>query len=272
MTPTSPAKTYFYYSGAASALVLLGVLIYFNNLSLFYWLNRLGGHLPAAFWAFISFCGDALPVFLICILFVRRYPELIMTAFIAAVFGFAVTHGIKDFTNIDRPVYVLPPDTFHFTGIELTGYAFPSGHTLTAFLFAILFAHQVKHSGWTIVLFFFAGLIGISRIMVGAHWPLDIFGGALFGLLSGWISIRIERKWHWSQRIWGMRALAVLYILGAISMWNHDGGFPQLLWLAHGISVLSLIFALACLYELCRYPHRHLQRLQSRVAQEATPQ
>lgn len=263
---------YLIYAAIGIVTLCLGTLIYYNNQPLFYLLNRFGGHLPASFWAVISFCGDALPVFLICILFVRRYPNLLMTAFIAAILGFALTHGIKDFTNIDRPVYVLPPDSFNFTGIELTGYAFPSGHTLTAFLFAILLAHQLQRFSMKLLLFVFAGLIALSRIMVGAHWPMDLFGGALFGLLSGWISIRIEQQWQWSRNIWGMRALVLLYLLGAISMWNHDGGFPQLLWLAHGISVLSLLFALAYLYELLRYPQRHLQRLQPAAVQQDTLQ
>lgn len=62
-----------------------------------------------------------------------------------------------------------------------TDHAFPSGHTLifTALAFAVLSIS--KKAGY--IFLFFAVLIGISRIVAGVHFPVDIFGGFIFGFL-----------------------------------------------------------------------------------------
>lgn len=59
-------------------------------------------------------------------------------------------------------------------------YAFPSGHTSRAFALATSLSHfYPKHKR----LFFIAAmLIGFSRIYIGAHYPLDVLGGAIVGI------------------------------------------------------------------------------------------
>jgi undecaprenyl-diphosphatase len=47
--------------------------------------------------------------------------------------------------------------------------------------------------GWTLVL---AGLVGLSRIVVGVHYPLDIVGGALLGALCGILLARVAAWWE----------------------------------------------------------------------------
>ncbi|OGI68731.1 hypothetical protein A2738_00275 [Candidatus Nomurabacteria bacterium RIFCSPHIGHO2_01_FULL_42_15] len=60
-----------------------------------------------------------------------------------------------------------------------TGYAFPSGHTMvaSAIAFAIFFTN--KKAGY--VFMFFALIIGLSRIIAGVHFPIDILGGFVLG-------------------------------------------------------------------------------------------
>ncbi len=60
-----------------------------------------------------------------------------------------------------------------------SGYAFPSGHSMVfmALAFSIYFSH--KKAGY--VFMFLALLIGISRIVSGVHFPIDILGGFVFG-------------------------------------------------------------------------------------------
>lgn len=61
--------------------------------------------------------------------------------------------------------------------------SFPSDHTAIAFALAtILFLHNRR---WGIVAYVIALLIGVGRIYVGVHYPTDILGGIVVGLLSG---------------------------------------------------------------------------------------
>jgi undecaprenyl-diphosphatase len=70
----------------------------------------------------------------------------------------------------------------HVLGPSLYANSFPSGHTFTAFSTASLFAGL--YPGLALPLYAMASLTGLSRIYVGAHFPLDVLGGAVIGLLS----------------------------------------------------------------------------------------
>lgn len=70
--------------------------------------------------------------------------------------------------------------------IEASGYSFPSGHA--SFFFAlsgVIFLWDRTAGKWFLGL---SLLNGIARIMVGVHWPLDIFGGIAVGLCSAWLA------------------------------------------------------------------------------------
>jgi len=84
---------------------------------------------------------------------------------------------------------------FDFFHIERAMTSFPSGHTATAFALATAIAYLWPKSG--IPMFFFAILIGISRLAIGAHYPSDVVGGAVVGVLSTWMVIRY---WNHSER------------------------------------------------------------------------
>jgi undecaprenyl-diphosphatase len=62
-------------------------------------------------------------------------------------------------------------------------FSFPSGHTAVAFAVAAALAGQ--GDGLGLVLFPLAIGIGLSRLILGAHYPLDVAAGALVGLAAG---------------------------------------------------------------------------------------
>ncbi|MFJ9444637.1 phosphatase PAP2 family protein [Kitasatospora sp. NPDC101235] len=85
-----------------------------------------------------------------------------------------------------------PPETdWAFTA---SGFAFPSGHAFTSALSAGLLAlalalararpSATRTAAAGAVLF--AGVIGLSRIYLGVHWPLDVLAGWL--LAAGWLA------------------------------------------------------------------------------------
>lgn len=70
-----------------------------------------------------------------------------------------------------------------------TSYSFPSGHA--AFFFAlstVVFLYNRRWGWW-----FFAAstIIGIARIAAGVHYPTDILGGAVLGIMVGYLVVRM---------------------------------------------------------------------------------
>ena len=75
-----------------------------------------------------------------------------------------------------------------------TSLSFPSGHTSSAFTFAMALTMVLKKKGPAIASFIFAFLMGISRIYVGVHYPTDVIMGAFVGILYAVIGYVIFSK------------------------------------------------------------------------------
>ncbi|HMD68023.1 MAG TPA: phosphatase PAP2 family protein [Chitinivibrionales bacterium] len=65
--------------------------------------------------------------------------------------------------------------------------SFPSSHAANMFAQATLFSLLYRRRRVWITAFAFAAVIAFSRVYVGAHYPLDVFGGAVFGMMAGGI-------------------------------------------------------------------------------------
>lgn len=62
--------------------------------------------------------------------------------------------------------------------------AFPSGHTATIFAAAASIADSYPEKWVSYAAYGTATIVGISRIMESAHWPSDVFVGAIIGIGS----------------------------------------------------------------------------------------
>ncbi len=67
--------------------------------------------------------------------------------------------------------------------IKQGGYAFPSGHSQGAVVFWGVIAWEIKKAWATTLAVVLILLIGISRLYLGVHWPIDVAGGWLIGAI-----------------------------------------------------------------------------------------
>ena len=131
-------------------------------------------------------------VFLMALLLVaRRYADVVM------VFAGLVLIGMGNWLKVlvDRP----RPDYQIFDPIE-SSLSFPSGHSLLAVILGGLLLYLTESMVKPVLLrrVIQIGLIvvvvvmGASRVYMGVHWPSDVIGSYVFGLLAlvGLIGLR----------------------------------------------------------------------------------
>ncbi len=95
---------------------------------------------------------------------------------------------LKRITARERPFQVYP---FLEPLIRLPkDWSFPSGHTGAAFACTMVLIRFLP-ADWGFFLLTLAVLTGYSRVYLGVHYPSDILAGALLGVLTAAIALRL---------------------------------------------------------------------------------
>jgi len=138
-----------------------------------------------------------LPVVLLFVVKKARRTQLkkiFLLIAVGSLICFSTVTAVKLSVNRPRPsVYFEEKSTSytpHIIGPALEKYSFPSGHTASAFAGAVVLVYLF--GGWYWLSFVIAGLVGYSRIYVGAHFPLDVFCGMISGCFIMWTVLSVE--------------------------------------------------------------------------------
>lgn len=141
---------------------------------------------------FSDFAGYVLIAILILVFLLkpaRLSRFMVLLAFVSAgVARGVVTNLIRFFYHHPRPFDVLAVKQL----IPESGFSFPSGHA--AFYFALSVGIYLYNKKLGAAFFAVSALMGVARIFVGVHWPADILGGALVGVVTALLANFCARK------------------------------------------------------------------------------
>lgn len=120
--------------------------------------------------------------------------SFVLLVVISMLIAFGLSHGFKEIIQIPRDCVPCPADDCN--EYCPTSPTFPSGHTTAAFAaftgIWLLLGKRKKYL-WIFIL---PILVGLSRVMLGVHTWLDVFGGTILGI----IVVYFLYKWDWYCR------------------------------------------------------------------------
>jgi membrane-associated phospholipid phosphatase len=126
-----------------------------------------------------------------------RFAIRVEYCFLAVALPVFIAELIKWTVGRGRPFVGGKADAFNFvpfTGTEAY-FSFPSAHAVTAF--ALAFAIAAIWPRWWVAALLYALLIGASRLVLLAHHPSDVVGGALIGIVGA----MAVRYWFAARRV-----------------------------------------------------------------------
>lgn len=180
-----------------SAIVLLYFSYSFGKHSFFLLLNNNFGTIADYFFKYYTHLGDGTIWALLLLLFIKykkKYLTFLISAFVTCTLVVQVCKYII-LPYEPRPFTAIQPVSLIHTvsGVEpYTISTFPSGHTAAAFCFFFIACLFIKNK-WVIPIgFFYAILVGYSRVYLAQHFPLDVAAGMITAIIAIGTSIAIQ--------------------------------------------------------------------------------
>ncbi len=169
-------------------VVVCGVLVANRTVmdtdaAVFRWINHWPGWLYPPMWT-IQLPGviGALPLAAGAAAILRRL-RLAAALAAATLLKVSLEDVAKIFVQRNRPAETLP-DVILRGQSAAHGLSFPSGHAMVIFAIAALVAPYFK-SRWQVLPWALAAAVCLSRLYLGAHFPLDVAAGAGLGMFIG---------------------------------------------------------------------------------------
>ncbi len=126
-----------------------------------------------------------------------KYRKCSIAMLIGLILGVLIGNFlVKNAVQRDRPCWIVEVENMLISNPQ--DFSFPSGHTLSSFCAATILFHYNKVLG--IPAYVIASLIAFSRLYLYVHFPTDIAGGVVLGIMVAILSINVTEKYIFKQK------------------------------------------------------------------------
>ncbi|MBN8857806.1 MAG: phosphatase PAP2 family protein [Sphingobacteriales bacterium] len=169
--------------------------------SSFFSLNHYLGQYPGLQFNLTQF-GDCLISLSLLSIFIVYAPKIWESLISALLVSFLFSSVLKNIFAVPRPAAVFDSNSFIIVGEKLSGFnSLPSGHSVTVFtvLTVLLFGltpQKLKYKiTWFLLVVITGLMLALTRVGVGAHYPIDVIVGCIIGYISALLGIFISREY-----------------------------------------------------------------------------
>ncbi len=172
------------------------------NIDLFYFINNdLANPLFDVIMPHLSDCGGFVTLLVLCILAIlvlryykkEKYLEIAKMCLYALVLSGIIAACLKLTYHSPRPFTVL--EHVRQLVVPTEPNSFPSGHSSSSMSVVTVLVWCLRDNKILITLLIaFALLVAFSRVYVGVHYPFDVFVGALVGVVSGVVVLKLKNQ------------------------------------------------------------------------------
>ncbi|MCJ8306218.1 MAG: phosphatase PAP2 family protein [Nitrosopumilus sp.] len=179
-----------------SAFVYFGVTESFDQSVISFFSQNVGNPTLDIIMQYITESGDVfnMMVFAIVMLIIPKTRRIGITLMILIVLSTLLTGYIKCGVDRDRPDFEyegvpfpveISRDTYALFCEGSFNASFPSGHAARAMIVGIILGYALseRFPRGAYLMFLYPVMISISRIYVLQHFPMDVIGGAVIGVL-----------------------------------------------------------------------------------------
>jgi undecaprenyl-diphosphatase len=152
------------------------------NVPLFSALNGYHTSLTDELWLCFTTLGDGLLIAAILGAFLVVNPRVTVLGLLILALSTALVHILKAAFPMPRPSVLIT--TAHIVGPLLKAGSFPSGHAAASMSAGLVIAHFAGSKKAAAVALVLAALVSVSRVFVGAHFPLDVLSGVICSLAT----------------------------------------------------------------------------------------
>ncbi|MCU4676681.1 phosphatase PAP2 family protein [Catenovulum sp. 2E275] len=231
---------------ASGVLLLLALIIavVFGYHAGFLTLNQFGARFSDVIWAAMTMLGDTYLAIALLLFFIFKDKLLMPAMLIASIPATIFAQGFKRGLAVDRPPRIFEPEQINQIGRVLEVGSFPSGHTMTAAVLAGLLIMSAKNNILRTLALTLVILVGISRVMVGVHFPIDTLVGGGVGLLAAGFGYLVAARFNLGQHKISQFILFCVPLYAVFRIFMHHNGYPN----AHDFAILVACLALATFF------------------------